>query len=633
MRLVIFLNFLFLQLIMFSSYAQEPSFTPKPELYKRFDPQGSILRKQTADEKGFQIIEKESKGPGIRISWPPLKHEEYPYDIIRIAGSSVPDAEISINGSPVKIYPSGAFVYVVNNLKEGLNDITVIAKNQKGASQYTFQVNHIKKKIYQTTPQNVLIIEDDLMLPDSDLVLSEGDILTVQFKGTPDCNTYFKLDGIDEKFPMRELEPAKEGSMANVKGIYRGSFHITSDISLKKGPIYFYLKSEEGKVSKKKSIKTVEIKPKNPIRLVETIDVVNPLRTSPNESGSRIIDLPKGVIAEEVGEINNYYKIRLSASEVAYLYKQTVQPVKEGTPYPLVNLSSLKIIPEGKWTTISIPISQKIIYKIIPKINPGGVDLFLYGAINNIGIMYTDQGDNIVESIIPIQYEDKVTKISIVLREQQNWGCWGDYDDKGNFNLKIKHSPIRGKSNNDILKGLVFMLDPGHGGIYPGAVGPSGFEEQEVNLGIALSLKKRLEESGAKVVLTREADVDISLADRVKFAIDNNADISISIHNNSCGENLDPLTEKGTSVYYYQPFSRRLAGNVFEELVKIGLNPENYNFMGFYLVRPSYFPAILVEGAYMSNPIDEMMLIDVEFQTKIADAIFKGINKFLISSK
>lgn len=627
------LNFIFLQLMTTLSTAQEPVFPIKPEIYKRFDPKGSILHKKTADEKGFQIIEKEGVGPGIRISWPPLKHNEYAYDIIRIAGSSASNAEVSVNGVNVKSYPSGAFVYVVNNLKERKNPVTVMAKNEKGVSQYTFSVNRAKKKIYRTTPQHILTIEDDLMLPQSDLVLSEGDILTVQFKGTPGGQAYFKIEGINQKFLMKELEPAKQGALAGIKGIYQGSFSIPPDIISKKEKVVFYLESSEGKIFKKKSTYSVQIKPRNPIRLVETIDDINTLRSSPSESGSGIVDLPKGVIAEEVGEINNYYKIRLSASEIGYLYTQTVKPVNEGTPYPLVTLSSLKIIPEKKWTTISIPISPKIIYKMIPKMNPGGVDLFFYGAVNNIGIIYTEQGESIVESVIPIQYQDKVTKISIVTREKQNWGYWGEYDDKGNFNLKIKHSPNNGKSDEEIFKGLIFMLDPGHGGIYPGAVGPTGFEEQEVNLGIALSLKKRLEDVGAKVILTRESDIDISLADRVKVAFENQANISISIHNNSCVENLDPLTKKGTSVFYYQPFSRGLAGDVFEELVKIGLIPENYNFAPFYLVRPSYYPSILIEGAYMSHPIDEMMLMDIEFQAKIADAIFKGINKFLISSK
>ena len=77
------------------------------------------------------------------------------------------------------------------------------------------------------------------------------------------------------------------------------------------------------------------------------------------------------------------------------------------------------------------------------------------------------------------------------------------------------------------------VIDPGHGGPRPGTIGKSGLQEKEVNLAIALALRKLLKEAGIDAVLTRESDVDVGLDDRTVIANQKRADLFVSIHANA----------------------------------------------------------------------------------------------------
>jgi len=113
-----------------------------------------------------------------------------------------------------------------------------------------------------------------------------------------------------------------------------------------------------------------------------------------------------------------------------------------------------------------------------------------------------------------------------------------------------------------------FVLDPGHGGNKPGAVGPTGLTEKEVNLAVAKILKDKLcSHWGVWVGLTRTGDYDVSLHNRAQYALDEWADRFISIHHNSCG---DP-TVNGTEVLVHPRaggVSRDMAQKVYNELVR-----------------------------------------------------------------
>lgn len=191
------------------------------------------------------------------------------------------------------------------------------------------------------------------------------------------------------------------------------------------------------------------------------------------------------------------------------------------------------------------------------------------------------------------------------------------------------------------LAGKTIVIDPGHGStqntgwLDPGAVGPSGVQEYEVVMNIAAELAELLEEAGADVVLTREGETDLSLDGRTQLANELSADVFVCIHANSAPTNL----LSGTATYYYlapvagdaaQVSCRKtLAQSIQSALVDrleradLGVRQEN-----FAVLRTTLMPSVLVETAFLSNPEEEVLLSEHQFQRKAARGIFAGLEEY-----
>jgi N-acetylmuramoyl-L-alanine amidase len=217
------------------------------------------------------------------------------------------------------------------------------------------------------------------------------------------------------------------------------------------------------------------------------------------------------------------------------------------------------------------------------------------------------------------------------------------------------------------------VIDPGHGGRDPGAVGPTGILEKNVALAVALELKKVLEKAGLKVYMTREKDVFVDLRDRTKFANDKKADLFVSVHANAnrsrsvkgykmyflsqarneaekmaaMRENaVIELEDKGNRKGYealqdvlasivgteYQRESQELsiimeqgfgAGQrkILRQHTGVGQGP-------FYVLNGAYMPAVLVEMGHISHPDEEKSLADKKVQQQLASILGESIIKF-----
>jgi len=178
---------------------------------------------------------------------------------------------------------------------------------------------------------------------------------------------------------------------------------------------------------------------------------------------------------------------------------------------------------------------------------------------------------------------------------------------------------------------MKIVIDPGHGGDPkyggdPGAIGPSGVHEKDVNLAVSEKLHSLMVSAGVEAYMTRIGDVEVPLAKRAEKANNIGADYFISIH---CNASVSP-TAHGIETYYYYGSApgKALAKAVQAELVKAtGLANRGIKESGFYVLRATAMPAILVELAFLSNPEEERLLIDPEFQTKCARAIWEGVKK------
>jgi len=190
------------------------------------------------------------------------------------------------------------------------------------------------------------------------------------------------------------------------------------------------------------------------------------------------------------------------------------------------------------------------------------------------------------------------------------------------------------------LRGRRIVIDPGHGGHFPGAVGDQGLTEAEVNLGVALYLQGLLQWAGAEVHLTRSANVDFltpadssltaDLAARIALVDSLLPDVLVSIHHNSTASRDPEINE--TQTYY--PIGREgadldLARAIHRHLVMaLEIEPAKILPGGFYMLRNAPVPAVLGEPAMLSNPVIEGRLSRARSLELEASAYFLGLHEF-----
>ncbi|TDT50392.1 N-acetylmuramoyl-L-alanine amidase CwlD [Fonticella tunisiensis] len=186
----------------------------------------------------------------------------------------------------------------------------------------------------------------------------------------------------------------------------------------------------------------------------------------------------------------------------------------------------------------------------------------------------------------------------------------------------------------------VIIIDAGHGGRDPGAIGRSGTLEKDVNLKISQKLKGYLEEHGNTVIMIREVDEGLyaetdknrkstDMKNRKEIIKEYRADVFISIHLNSFPQSQ----YYGAQVFYNRDDekSKRLAKITQEELIKVldrnNRREEKANNT-YYILKDNPVPSILVECGFLSNPEEERLLNQEDYQNKIAWAIYCGITRY-----
>jgi N-acetylmuramoyl-L-alanine amidase len=189
------------------------------------------------------------------------------------------------------------------------------------------------------------------------------------------------------------------------------------------------------------------------------------------------------------------------------------------------------------------------------------------------------------------------------------------------------------------LAGKVIVLDPGHGNLIqpgnwsnPGAVGPGGTAERDVVMDIARQARDLLVAQGAKVILTRDGDTNLSLKGRVQVAAQADADLYVAIHNNSSASpNLNGMGTyyDTTSTQPYRKEQERLAEVLQAEMVqKTGLRDLGLIDGDYTVTSLNVVPAVLLEVGFISNPAEEKLLNDGGFRSKAAQGIAAGLERY-----
>lgn len=170
------------------------------------------------------------------------------------------------------------------------------------------------------------------------------------------------------------------------------------------------------------------------------------------------------------------------------------------------------------------------------------------------------------------------------------------------------------------------VIDPGHGGPDPGAVGIGGLRETDVVLDVGLQLAQLLQSRGVQVLLTRTSEVDVDLPPRVALANRSGADLFVSLHANALS--MDRPDVNGIETFYYQGGrSYELAISIQQQLMAVSPGtPDRGARPGrFFVIRRTVMPSVLTEMGFVTGEIDAPRLADARFRQRLAAALATGI--------
>lgn len=350
-----------------------------------------------------------------------------------------------------------------------------------------------------------------------------------------------------------------------------------------------------------------------------------------------------------------------------------------------LNITSIEIAPKVNGTLITIRTTEKL--EVEDNTSPSNwLHLSIFRGILDTVAISSVPGQGLVEEVKAYQFPNsaqisfrltkKVTRYKVYQKENPNRILVILWESEKKVKVKTSLRGDRLQPNERLAKFDVIVIDPGHGGKDPGAIGPTGLKEKDVVLDIAKRLAWLLrKELGIKVILTREDDTFVPLKARGEIANLKGADLFLSIHTNASRNRrkggfetyfLSPAKNdearavamrenaalrfelpEGSTEYVSQndyvlqdilgdmlqvsflKESEDLAAIIQEELdQRLRMDNLGVDQAGFYVLVGAKMPSVLVEVAFISNPYEEKLLKQRRFRQNIARALYRAIKRF-----
>ena len=365
-------------------------------------------------------------------------------------------------------------------------------------------------------------------------------------------------------------------------------------------------------------------------------DMMTIVRPAPN--GTYQWFLLPGTEVLATGRLGASVRIRLDSQLEAWVDAPAALPVHEAEPAtrdaanrepatreaapPPRRISGARVASTADYSDVVLSMNARAPYAVDETAD--GLALTVYDARASLDLIRYDTGDPTGRVVRGEQVTSDRVRVHVDLRHapvgyQVMWR-------PGALVLRVRHRPAVDAA--EPLRGRVIAVDAGH----PpgGATGPTRLREPEATLAVAEQLKAMLEARGARVVMLRSTMDAVSLGSRPIDARRANAEAFVSIHLNAFADGANPYAiARGSGTFFFRPQSEPLARAVQQGLVRhLGLRDEGIFFNNLAVVRPTWFPAVLCEGAWVVMPEQEAALRTLEFQRAYAAGIVDGLDAY-----
>jgi N-acetylmuramoyl-L-alanine amidase len=558
----------------------------------------------------------------LYLAYPPPNHETTAAKIFLI-GTASSQGEVLINGKPVERSKAGHFAPSFP-LEIGDNFFNIRYQNEK---------LRLKVTRISTEPEiddNVAVIKDSLT-PMTNIARLPGELICFGATASPNIEVEVKLDDrAIPLFPQNEVVNLPANSAiytatnqpisSSIPNQYQGCTTFSEIGNLGKPEFEFNL--PEKKITQTAPGAIAILDPAD-LKVVEITADAGVTRTGPSTDYSRLTPLPQGVRASVTGMEGEWLRLDYGA----WIKAEETGAIATNVP-PISLIRSITSRQLADRTEIIFPLQVRVPLSI--KQTEKTFTLTLYNTTAQTDTIRLDD-DPVIKRLDWQQVTPTQIDYTFHLKNEQQWGYDLRYEGTS-LVLSLPHPPRLGILKATPLAGVKILLDPGHGGKESGSKGPTGYPEKDINLLISQLLAKQLEQLGARVYLTREKDIELSLEDRVKSINLIKPDLALSIHYNALPDDGDAINTKGISTFWYHPQAHNLAVFLHNYLTKQLNRPSHGVFWNnLALTRPHTAPSVLLELGFMINPDEFEWITNGTEQQKLVDAIAQGITEWLIS--
>ncbi len=329
-----------------------------------------------------------------------------------------------------------------------------------------------------------------------------------------------------------------------------------------------------------------------------------------------------GTVVELTGRSGGMARVRLDRDLEVWVDSLDVRELPVGQAPPVRVAANARLVARGaEVSDLVIPMAAVPPYQV--QVEGDKLLLDLYGTVANTDILRHDSADSVVQRVTWEQVTSDRARYVVQLRAPLlgylvRW-------ERGALVLKVRRAPRIHPTRP--LQGLTIAVDAGHPPA--GSTGPTGFYEGVATLEISRRLERLLAARGARVVMTRTTPGPLGLTDRPEIARRAGAHAFLSIHLNALPDGVNPFTAHGTGSYWFTPHSEPLARAVQEGMVRrMGLRDLGSYYDNLAVLRPTWMPAVLCEGAFIMLPEQEALLRMAEFQEAYALGVVEGVERY-----
>jgi N-acetylmuramoyl-L-alanine amidase len=529
---------------------------------------------------------------------------------------SDPSALLRINGATVTVHRDGGFIawLPISPGTFTFHAELVLSSGTATADRHIF-VPFPPAPVADGAPA----IDASSLFPRANLELRAGDWWTIRMKARRGQRAFARVGGGDWK-EMREVNPTL--------GVYELVQRVAPGEEFGPAPVEYRV---GGGWSSTHATGTALVSAGArawEIGAVRAAAGYANLKTGPGDGF--LMFPPNGVRFPIAGRDGSSVRVELAPGLTGWLDAKELE-ITSGSAPPRAETGNVGVTTGTAGASVRIALSERAPFEVVEDEDLRGLTLRIYGAVGHTNLVIFDGENDLVDQVTWRQEADGVVAYRVRLKAGRKlWGYYAHYDSGSSLRLDLRRPPRVDPKRP--LAGVRVMLDPGHMPSAPGAIGPLGTKEMDANYAIAQAAAERLRREGATVLLTRLSPVDeVSLVDRPRQAVERDADLFVSLHNNALPDGVNPFSKpRGFTVFYYHPHSLALGRAVHEAYHRdVRLPDEGLQWDNLLVARLTAVPAILIENAYIIFPDQEALLNDPSFRDGLAKSLVSGLRDFM----